>query len=116
MENLQITIEVFSSKLQYKDDYKTILADVTREVYNLAFDAFLRTFESYSFSGKTGNSPIEFFTIIGKINWDFTIAVDMIIAWLHHVLQSDYIVLPQHMIRKTDNHTLRCLYGGLCFL
>ena len=50
-EYLQITIELFPSKISYKDDYKAILADVTREVYNLAFDAFRRTYESYSLSG-----------------------------------------------------------------
>lgn len=60
---LQITIEVFPSKISYKDDYKAILADVTAVVDNLAFDAFRRTYEPYSLSGKTGNSTIEFFTI-----------------------------------------------------
>lgn len=106
-EYLRITIEVFPSKISYKKDYQEILADVTAEVYNLAFDAFRRTYDSYSLSGKTGNSPIEFFTIIRKIYRDFTIAADMIIARPHHVLQSDYVVLPQHKVRRADNATLR---------
>ena len=106
-EYLRITIEVFPSKISYKKDYQEIIADVTAEVYNLAFDAFRRTYDSYSLSGKTGNSPIEFFTIIRKIYKDFTIAADMIIARPHHVLQSDHVVLPQHKVRRADNATLR---------
>ena len=101
-EYLRITIEVFPSKISYKKDYQEIIADVTAEVYNLAFDAFRRTYDSYSLSGKTGNSPIEFFTIIRKIYKDFTIAADMIIARPHHVLQSDHVVLPQHKVRTSD--------------
>ena len=79
-EYLRITIEVYPSKISYKKDYQEIIADVTAEVYNLAFDAFRRTYDSFSLSGKTGNSLIEFFTTIRQIYKDFTIAVDMIIA------------------------------------
>ena len=106
-EYLRITIEVYPSKISYKKDYQEIIADVTAEVYNLAFDAFRRTYDSFSLSGKTGNSPIEFFTIIRQIYKDFTIAADMIIARPHHVLQSDHVVLPQHKVRRADNATLR---------
>ena len=35
---LKLTIEVFPSKISYKEDYKAIVADVTAEVYNLVFD------------------------------------------------------------------------------
>ena len=106
-EYLRITIEVYPSKISYKKDYQEIIADVTAEVYNLAFDAFRRTYDSFSLSGKTGNSPIEFFTIIRQIYKDFTIAADMIIARPHHVLQSDHVVLPQYKVRRADNATLR---------
>lgn len=108
-EYLRITIEVYPSKIDYRKDYREILADVTAEVYNLAFDAFRRTYESYSLNGKSDSSPIEFYTIIRKIYREFTIAADMIIARPHHVLQSDHVALPQHKIRRTDNATLRWL-------
>ena len=106
-EYLRLTLEVFPSKIDYQKDYKEIVADVTAEVYNLAFDAFRRTYTSYAKGTKTGNSHIEFYSIIREIYKDFTIAADMIIARPHHVLQTDHVVLPQHKIRKYDNRTIR---------
>lgn len=105
-EYLRITIEVYPTKNDYRKDYQAILADVTAEVYNLAFDAFRRTYESYSLNGMFNSPLIEFLTIIRKIYREFTIAADMIIARPHHVLQSDHVVLPQHKIRRTVSKTL----------
>ena len=104
---MRITIEVYASKVSYKKDYQEIIADVTAEVYNLAFDAFRRIYDSYSLSGNFVNSPIEFFTIIRQIYNNFTISADMIIARPHHVLLSDNVVLTQHKVRQADNATLR---------
>ncbi len=39
---LKLTIEVFPSKISYKDDYLAIVSDVTNEVYNLVFDFLKR--------------------------------------------------------------------------
>lgn len=39
---LRLVIEVFPTKIDYQNDYKQIVEDVTKEVYNVVFD-FLKT-------------------------------------------------------------------------
>ena len=53
---LRIVIEVFPSKISYKDDYKAIVADVTAEVYNVVFDLLKKTYLGYKQSDKRNSS------------------------------------------------------------
>ena len=104
---LKLTIEVFPSKISYKDDYKAIVADVTAEVYNLVFDFLRKTYDSFDISSEKQSSPVEFFSIIRKIYDEFLVAADMVIARPHHILEKEYKVLPGHKVRRTDNRSLR---------
>lgn len=104
---LQIVAEVFPSKISYKDDYKTIVADVTAEVYNVIFDLLKKTYLSYRQSDKVGSSPVEFFAIINKIYEDFIRATDMILAQPYHELESIREILPSHKIKSTDSRSIR---------
>lgn len=104
---LKLTIEVFPSKIGYKDDYKAIVADVTEEIYNLIFDFLKKTYDSFDISSKKQSSSVEFFAIIRVIFQKFLTAADMVIAKPHHVLEKEHVVLPGHRIKRTDNRTLR---------
>ena len=104
---MKLTIEVFPSKISYKDDYKAIVADVTAEVYNLVFDFLRKTYDSFDISSGTQSSPVEFFAIIQKIYNKFIIAADMVISRPHHILEKEYQVLPGHKVRRTDNRSIR---------
>ena len=106
---LKLTLEVFPSKISYKDDYKTIVADVTAEVYNLVFDFLKKTYDSFDISSTQQSSPVEFFAIIRKIYNDFISAADMILRNPHHMLQKEYEVLPWHKIKQTNNNTIKWL-------
>ena len=106
---LKITIEVFPSKISYKDDYLAIVSDVTREVYNLVFDFLKKTYESFNVSSSRQSSPVEFFAIIQKIYNEYISAADMVLRSPHHLLQQEREVLPQHKIRRYDGKTLRWL-------
>ena len=106
---LKITIEVFPSKISYKEDYLAIVADVTKEVYNLVFDFLRKTYESFDVSSTRQSSPVEFFAIIQKIYSEYISAADMILRSPHHLLQKESEVLPQHKIRHCDGKTLRWL-------
>ena len=86
-KELIITIEVFPSKISYKEDYKALIADVTAEIYNLVFDFLKRTYSSFDISRSVQSSPVEFFAIIRKIYADFIGAADMILRSPHHQLQ-----------------------------
>lgn len=104
---LKITLEVFPSKISYKEDYKAIVADVTQEVYNLVFDFLKKTYDSFDVSSKNQSSQVEFFAIIVKIYKELLSAADMVIAKPHHMLKTEHLVMPSHKIKRTDNKTLR---------
>ena len=106
---LKITIEVFPSKISYKEDYLAIVADVTKEVYNLVFDFLRKTYESFDISSARHSSPVEFFAIIQKIYDEYIAAADMVLRSPHHLLQQETEILPQHKIRRFDKNTLRWL-------
>lgn len=104
---LKLTIEVFPSKISYKEDYKAIVADVTSEVYNLVFDFLKKTYDSFDISSRQQSSPVEFFAIIRKIYDEFIAAGDMVIAKPHHLLETEHMVLPGHKVKRMDNKTIR---------
>lgn len=104
---LKLTIEVFPSKISYKEDYKAIVSDVTAEVYNLVFDFLKKTYDSFDISPDTHSSPVEFFAIIRKIYDEFIASADMVIAKPHHILEKEHTVLPGYKVKQTDNRTLR---------
>ena len=104
---MKITIEIFPSKINYKDDYKAILTDVTAEVYNLAFDFLKKTYNSFDISANQQSSPVEFFAIIRKIYNEFIAAADRILVRPHHVLAKEHEVMAGHKIKRIDNQSIR---------
>lgn len=108
-EYLRITLEVFPSKISYKEDYKAIVEDVTTEIYNIIFDLLKKTYGEYKQNDKVGSSPVEFFAILYKIYADFINAADIVLNRPHHELKVKHEVLPNHKIKSTDIHSLRWL-------
>ena len=106
---LRLVIEVYPSKISYKEDYQAIVEDVTREIYNVIFDILKKTYESYRQGDRISSSPVEFFAVIQKIYGDFIKAADMILAQPHHVLETTHEVLPGHKVRRIDSNTLHWL-------
>ena len=108
-EAVTITVEVFPTKISYQEDYKAIVADVTKELYSLIFDFLKKTYSSFDVSQKAQSSPVEFFAIIRKIYDDFVGAADMILRSPHHQLQKESQVLPQHKVKQIDAATQKWL-------
>ena len=104
---LRLVIEVFPTKIDYQNDYKQIVEDVTKEVYNVVFDFLKKTYLGYQQSEKVNSSPVEFFAVINKIYKDFIKAADTIMSQPHHVLDTTHQVLPSHNVQKTDGRTIR---------
>ena len=104
---LRLVIEVFPTKIDYQNDYKQIVEDVTKEVYNVVFDFLKKTYWGYQQSDKANSSPVEFFAVINKIYQDFIKAADIIMSQPHHMLETTHQVLPSHKVKKTDGRTIR---------
>ena len=106
-EYLKITIEIFPSKLSYREDYKAIVKDVTDEVYNLIFDFLKKTYHGYNQSGNRKSSSAEFFSIILEIFDDFERATNKIIHQPHHLLETTHEIKSFNKIKRVDNQTIR---------
>ena len=108
-ESITITVEVFPSKISYKEDYLAIVSDVTAEVYNLVFDFLKRTYAAFDVSSNVQSSPVEFFAIIRKIYEKYIGAADMILRMPHHELQKETQILPQHKVKQVDDQSMKWL-------
>jgi len=104
---LGITIEVFPTKIKYQEDYLALMADVTDEVYNLAFDFMKKTYMNASLNHKAGSSLTEFFSIIRVIYDQFINSADIILCRPHHVLQTKQEIVPAHKIKRVTSKTIR---------
>lgn len=104
---LRLVLEVFPSKISYREDYQAIVEDVTKEIYNVVFDFLKKTYLGYRQSDHVSSSPVEFFAVIRKIYGDFLKAADMILSQPHHVLETTHQILPGYKIKRLDNRGVR---------
>ncbi|WP_099364684.1 restriction endonuclease-like protein [Fredinandcohnia onubensis] len=61
---LEVTIEIFPSKLDYKDDYKTLLNEVNNEIYNLAYHFIKKTYFGAKVNVEGKPSRSEFYRLL----------------------------------------------------
>lgn len=102
---LEITIEVFPTKLNYKKDYEQIILDVNEEIYNLAYHFIKRTYLKGSAEIYKEPSMAEFYRLISKHITDFLKAVTQVERMPHHQLQKQYEVVRGDQLRKQDSKT-----------
>ena len=100
--NLVLTIEVFPSKISYKEDYKLMLEDISNEIYSAVIDFLQKTYEWISIGTAGESTPALFFQIISTIFERYMKAAKTIIASPHHKLAVEHQVMPAHKARITD--------------
>lgn len=108
--SLVIRIEVFPSKISYKEDYKNIITDIANEMYSVVFDFLRKTYQASKLSDHVEDTPAIFFTIFRTIFTRFIKAADLVIMKPHHNLIREHNILPSHKVRKTDHLTKKWLY------
>ncbi|KAB2331288.1 restriction endonuclease-like protein [Bacillus mesophilum] len=99
---LDVTLEVFPAKLDYKNDYKKLLEEVNDEIYNLAFHFIRKTYlgAKVKLEGKPSRS--EFYRLISKHFDQFLQAVNHIERQPHHLLQKTYEKVRGDQLTKLD--------------
>jgi predicted component of viral defense system (DUF524 family) len=107
--HLKITIEVFPSKIDYKEDYFNILNDINEEVYALVFDFLQKTYDSLKLDKTVAYSPVAFFSILRNIFDDYIKKLWIIVDKPHHKLVKEHPVLPAHKAKHTDSSTIKWL-------
>src|SRR5690606_14472018 len=75
---LSVVIEVYPAKLDYKNDYREILNEVSEEVYNLAYAFLKRTFLKGTAKVYKEPTGVEFYRLIEKHFKDYLKAVNFV--------------------------------------
>lgn len=102
---LDVLIEVFPTKLDYKTDYKDLLFGVQEELYNIAYQFVQRT---YVFGeAKYYKDPTlgEFFRLFSAHIENYKKAIDQIERMPHHQLTKNYTEVRGERLRKQDSRS-----------
>lgn len=105
--HITLTLEVFPSKITYKEDYNNLLADVTDEVYDVIFDYLKKTYGTFGLSSRQSKTPIVFITILNRIFDQYIKAIDLVMRLPHHKISKEYLILPAHKIKHIDSRTVK---------
>ncbi len=99
---LTIKIEVFPTKISYKEDYQLMIDDISEMVCEAAIDFMQKTYQMFSLGEKHNTVLAVYFQILSTIFNDYMNAINRVIAVPHHKLITEHVVVPQHKAKKTD--------------
>ena len=108
-EHLKITVEVFPSKIDYKEDYKALIEDVNKEIYNLAYGFLGRTYLGMEIDKINKGSETEFYSILNYVYEKLLKAIDIVLYRPHHQLVKEYNIKKHYALRNTSNETIKWL-------
>ena len=108
-KHIILRIEVFPSKISYKEDYKLMLEDISKEIYSSVIDFLQKTYEWIRIGNSGETTPALFFQIITTIFERYMKAAKTIVASPHHKLSVEHQVLPAYKARKTDRRSEKWL-------
>lgn len=100
---LTVTLEVFPSKLDYKEDYRALLEEVNDEIYNLAFHLLKRTYLGASTIQASNPSKSEFYRILNDSFSRFMKAISHIKRQPHHALVIQHQLVQGEKIHRLDS-------------
>ncbi|MGM0751767.1 MAG: DUF2357 domain-containing protein [Bacillota bacterium] len=100
---LEVKLEIFPTKLSYKDDYRKLLKEVNDEVYNLAFHFIKKTFLGASNHLSENPSWTEFYRLIEFYFQSFIKSVQRIEEQPHHQLLTEHQMVRGERIKRLDS-------------
>ncbi|WP_031548880.1 DUF2357 domain-containing protein [Oribacterium sp. FC2011] len=101
-----IEIEVFPSKLSYKDDYESIRNDINDMVEAAAIDFINSTYSLGTISSTRNDVPAIFFTLISQLFKKYHKATKVIMQKPNHKLFKEHVVVPNHKLKQNDINTV----------
>ena len=104
-----LRIEVYPSKITYKEDYQSMIEDVSEMVYAAAIDFMQKTYQEFSIGDKQNNVPAIFFQIISRIFDKYVNAAKRITSVPHHKLVTEHTVVPEYKAKRTDRKSEKWL-------
>ena len=108
-KQLDVTLEVFPSKLSYKEDYQQLLEEVNEEVYNLAYHFVKKTYLGATTTQTADPSWAEFYRLVMKYFQQFTKAVTQVEKQPHHQLKKEHRLVRGDQLKRQDTVGLKYL-------
>ncbi|MFB5193471.1 DUF2357 domain-containing protein [Neobacillus sp. KR4-4] len=106
---LDVTLEIFPAKLDYRNDYRKLLEEVNDEIYNLAFHFIRKTYLGANIKLEGNPSRAEFYRLITKHFQQFIQAINRIEQQPHHKLETTYVKVRGDQLGKSDSYTRKYL-------
>ncbi|WP_338786294.1 restriction endonuclease-like protein [Metabacillus sp. FJAT-53654] len=99
---LEVTIEIFPTKLDYKEDYKRLLDEVNDEIYNLAFHFIKKTYLTAKINVEGKPSRSEFFRLLNHHFGQLMKSIKQIERQPHHKLITTHIKTRGDQLGRID--------------
>ncbi len=106
---LQVQLEIFPSKMDYKKDYQMILQDVNQQIYNLSFDFLRKTYHLTGLRDTRQQSMTEYFTILQHVFHQLVQAVERIKHAPNTKQQAEQRVVEVDRARRMGKDTISFL-------
>lgn len=106
---MALRIEVYPSKITYKEDYQRMITDVSDMVYAAAIDFMQKTYQEFAIGDKKNNVPAIFFQIISIIFDKYMNAAKRITIVPHHKLITEYTIVPEYKAKRMNRKTEKWL-------
>ena len=106
---LSVRVEVYPTKISYKDDYQEMMADINNMVSESILDFMKKTYQVFVPDHRRNDVPAVFFTVLQTIYDKYLQAVNRVISVPHHKLISEYEVLPHYKASRTDTRSEKWL-------
>ncbi|MBH9966123.1 DUF2357 domain-containing protein [[Bacillus] enclensis] len=102
---LDVTLEVFPTKLDYKRDYYNLLEEVNNEIYNLSYSLIKKTYLRAKPKLDGDPAAAEFYRLIRHHFDNFLKSIKKIEQQPNHQLQKHYVKARGDQLRKLDSRT-----------
>ncbi len=99
--NQKLTFEVFPIKLDYKSDYKSIVADINKEFSSLVFDVLKKTYTGFK-EGSEINNDIIWWGVFGQLYKNIISSSKLILNKPHNRLIRDNYFSKADRIRNLN--------------
>ena len=106
---LTLRLEVYPTKISYREDYQRMVADVSEMVYGAAIDFMQKTYQEFSIGNTQNSVPAIFFQIMSAVFEKYIRAAKHIISKPHHKLITEHVVVPEHKAKRIDRKSERWL-------
>lgn len=104
-KKLVVRIEVYPSKISYKEDYQIMMADISEMVYGAVIDFMQKTYQEFSVGNQQSTVPAIFFQILSAIFEKYIKAVRRILSVPNHKLITEHEVVPEYKAKKIDRRS-----------